>query len=103
MCDVVVLDSGYTLRANGIETPIVRSFVRLRAGTSDAIPVYELRVDDKLVEACDFQLAPPCSRRGLIARLRAERAAEKRNPATLVGRAGFRTSSAGPTLSEVDQ
>lgn len=100
MGDSVVLDSGYTPRHNGQVSPVVRDFVRLRADWAHPVALVELRVGEKLVEACDFQLAEPLSRRGLIARLRAE----KRNAARRGGGAssGVSTSSAGPTLSERD-
>lgn len=117
--DVVVLDSGYTPAANGIPSPVVRTFVRSTrepnlcgcdecqgdrsAHWTEPTAAFAVRVTPKrLVESgADLGVfaVDPCSRRGLIARLRAE----KRSPATLVGRAGLRTSSAGPTLSEVDQ
>lgn len=100
MGDTVVLDSGYTPKQNGALAPVVRSFVRLRADWTHPVALVELRVGAALVEAVDFQLAEPLSRRGLIARLRAEKAEPR---GRLVGRrAGLRTSSAGPTLSERD-
>lgn len=113
--DVVVLDSGYTPKHNGVPAPIVRTYVSMTRDRSACgrarcdhlcnhcgkdgpywsldVELVELRVGEKLVEAADFELRDPLSRRGLIARLGRDNAdAQKRRASQMVGREARQTS-----------
>ena len=108
MGDTVVLDSGYTPRQNGLLAPVVREFVSLQRSVDEDGPYwtapvacFAVLVDGREIATADFCTASPLSRRGLIARLRAEKS-EAPIAAVVGRRSGLRTSSAGPTLSERD-